>query len=148
VPIDYARQHDLAPGTPVYWQPTPQWGAAQVQLAFHGTGVCRIRSNLIHAPNEFHLVNASNGQTIMPGDLDLFMSALPDTHARMALVAFKSGETARISREGRIHGIVPERGVVAMHRVVHVTAAFDISPQEWRVLQLEYPRFFRVSDWR
>jgi hypothetical protein len=23
VPIDYARQHDLAPGTPVYWQLTP-----------------------------------------------------------------------------------------------------------------------------
>jgi hypothetical protein len=23
VPMDYARQHDLAPGTPVCWQPTP-----------------------------------------------------------------------------------------------------------------------------
>jgi hypothetical protein len=108
-------------------------------------------------PNQFYLVNASNGQTIMYGDLDLFMSALPDTHARIAqeeriaeaqaaltdtatelherdvqiraehirILAHvtdaltRRPEIARISQEGRIYGIVAERGVVAMHRVVH-----------------------------
>ena len=67
-------EHDLAPGTPVYWQPTPD-------------GQRSVESEATYSmpPNQFYLVNASNGQTIMYGDLDLFMSALPDTHAHIAM---------------------------------------------------------------